>query len=85
MRLINVKTLELEKFLDSNLPPYAILSHTWKDDEELTLHDIEGGRTNKPGIGSIKLRNSCRLAEPLQRRERFWLSALKMEQRKLFN
>jgi hypothetical protein len=63
MRLINVKTFKLEKYLDNNLPPYAILSHTWNDDEELTLRDIEEGRTDKPGIGSIKLQGSCKQAE----------------------
>ncbi|KAH8598522.1 heterokaryon incompatibility protein-domain-containing protein [Bisporella sp. PMI_857] len=63
MRLINVKTFKPEKFLDNNLPPYAILSHTWKDGEELTLRDIEEGKTDKPGIGSIKLQRSCKQAE----------------------
>jgi ankyrin repeat protein len=63
MQLINVKTLKLEKFLDNNLPPYAILSHTWKDDEELTFRDIKEGRTDKPGIGSIKLQRCCKQAE----------------------
>jgi hypothetical protein len=33
MRLINVKTLELEDFLGENVPKYAILSHTWGPDE----------------------------------------------------
>ncbi|KAK0649191.1 hypothetical protein B0T16DRAFT_428045 [Cercophora newfieldiana] len=32
MRLINTTTLELEEFTSST-PPYAILSHTWSDDE----------------------------------------------------
>jgi hypothetical protein len=32
MRLLNVRTLELEEFLH-NIPPYAILSHTWGVDE----------------------------------------------------
>ncbi len=29
MRLINVKTLEIEEFSGSKIPDYAILSHTW--------------------------------------------------------
>ncbi|KAI0123333.1 heterokaryon incompatibility protein-domain-containing protein [Xylariales sp. AK1849] len=38
MRLINVNNLQLEVHYPPNLPPYAILSHTWgKDDEEVTL------------------------------------------------
>ncbi|KAI1311092.1 heterokaryon incompatibility protein-domain-containing protein [Xylaria venustula] len=37
MRLINTTTLELEDCLET-IPKYAILSHTWGD-EEVTLHD----------------------------------------------
>ncbi|KAK3356831.1 hypothetical protein B0T25DRAFT_566160 [Lasiosphaeria hispida] len=63
MRLINVKTLKLEWFLDDEAPPYAIVSHTWGDDhEELTLLDVDG-TVDKPGIGSTKLRGCCRQAE----------------------
>ncbi|KAI5456738.1 heterokaryon incompatibility protein-domain-containing protein [Mariannaea sp. PMI_226] len=38
MRLLNIKTLELEFFF-SYIPPYAILSHTWGEDE-VTLQDL---------------------------------------------
>jgi hypothetical protein len=40
MRLINTQTLHLEEFLDDKIPEYAILSHTWCD-EEVTLQDIK--------------------------------------------
>ncbi|KAK4164970.1 hypothetical protein QBC43DRAFT_378263 [Cladorrhinum sp. PSN259] len=64
MRLINVKTCQLEQFLDHETPPYAILSHTWGDDaEELTLRDIQDGRIDKPGVGSVKFHGSCQQAE----------------------
>jgi hypothetical protein len=33
MRLIDVDTLELRSFTDNDIPPYAILSHTWGQDE----------------------------------------------------
>jgi hypothetical protein len=33
MRLINVRNYHLETFLGSNIPPYAILSHTWGHNE----------------------------------------------------
>ncbi|OAK95617.1 hypothetical protein IQ06DRAFT_352632 [Phaeosphaeriaceae sp. SRC1lsM3a] len=33
MRLIDVDTLELRSFTDDDIPPYAILSHTWGSDE----------------------------------------------------
>ena len=64
MHLINVKTRKLEEVLDYEAPPYAILSHTWGDDcEELTFRDVEEGRIDKPGIGSVKFQGSCRQAE----------------------
>ncbi|RYP42809.1 hypothetical protein DL768_010207 [Monosporascus sp. mg162] len=64
MRLINVKSFKLEEFLDYETPPYAILSHTWGDDcEELTFRDVEEGKFDKPGVGSVKFRGSCRQAE----------------------
>jgi hypothetical protein len=39
MRLINCTTLQLEEFFGSNVPPYAILSHTWGD-EEVSFVDL---------------------------------------------
>ncbi|PSN66247.1 hypothetical protein BS50DRAFT_410470 [Corynespora cassiicola Philippines] len=33
MRLVNVETLEIGFFHENNVPEYAILSHTWGDDE----------------------------------------------------
>ena len=33
MRLLNVTTLQVEQFFHPNIPPYAILSHTWGRDE----------------------------------------------------
>ncbi|KAE9571193.1 Vegetative incompatibility protein HET-E-1 [Colletotrichum fructicola] len=39
MRLINANTLELEEFFDDNIPRYAILSHTWGQ-EEVSFQDL---------------------------------------------
>lgn len=39
MRLIDVETLELKEFVDDNIPPYAILSHTWGQ-EEVSFQDL---------------------------------------------
>jgi hypothetical protein len=39
MRLINTTTIELNEFFDKHIPPYAILSHTWGEDE-VTFKDI---------------------------------------------
>ena len=41
MRLINVKTLELEEFHDANQVKYAILSHRWED-REVLFKDVSG-------------------------------------------
>ncbi|KAK0753788.1 heterokaryon incompatibility protein-domain-containing protein [Schizothecium vesticola] len=64
MWLINVHTLELEYFMGQNTPPYAILSHTWED-EEVTYQDMrqltpDTGTRNKQGFA--KIRETCRLA-----------------------
>lgn len=64
MRLINIKTLKLEEFLNDDTPPYAILSHTWGNiHEELTIRDVQGGKVDKPGVGSVKFRGCCRQAK----------------------
>ncbi|KAI0112533.1 HET-domain-containing protein [Nemania sp. FL0031] len=39
MRLLNTRTLELRDFLEGAHGPYAILSHTWGD-EEITFQDL---------------------------------------------
>ena len=33
MRLLNVKTMRLEEFFEKSVPKYAIVSHTWGEDE----------------------------------------------------
>src|SRR3569833_619361 len=40
MRLINVKTYIIEEFFGDRIPKYAILSHTWGD-EEVTFQDMQ--------------------------------------------
>lgn len=60
MRLINVETLKLETFNDGNVPPYAILSHTWgPDEEEVSFEDIQNGNLPDSSSGVRKL-NGCR-------------------------
>ena len=59
MRLIDVKTLQLRTFKDSEIPPYAALTHTWGADEatfyDITRHD------GQAKLGS-KIRECCRKA-----------------------
>ncbi|KAK0646820.1 heterokaryon incompatibility protein-domain-containing protein, partial [Cercophora newfieldiana] len=61
MRLINCKTFLLEEVFN-NIPPYAILSHTWGPGE-LTLQDWLSGEAarNKPGYAKIEW--SCKQAQ----------------------
>ena len=61
MRLINVETLQFKEFHESQIPQYAILSHTWEDGEEMTYQDMmAASRPSKPGYG--KIIETCRLA-----------------------
>jgi hypothetical protein len=59
MHLLNTSTLKLEYFIKT-VPHYAILSHTWNEDE-ITFDDID-----KPHIATIKgykkVSQSCRQA-----------------------
>jgi len=42
MRLLNVTTMQVEQFFPPNIPPYAILSHTWgPGTDEMSLAEME--------------------------------------------
>ena len=64
MRLLNTKTIQLSTFYDK-VPSYAILSHTWGEDE-IVFEDVSTkpagplntGKTN----GDAKVTNACRQA-----------------------
>jgi hypothetical protein len=61
MRLIDVEKKELEEFIGDNIPPYAILSHTWgADKDEILYEDIEQGNINKTGSQLVKFEACCR-------------------------
>ncbi|KAH7070394.1 heterokaryon incompatibility protein-domain-containing protein [Paraphoma chrysanthemicola] len=60
MRLIDTSTGILKEFIGSNVPTYAILSHTWEDDE-ITYKDYIKGR-NQLRKGYEKITQTCRLA-----------------------
>ncbi|KAF2029556.1 HET-domain-containing protein [Setomelanomma holmii] len=62
MRLINCSTLQLEEYFGDKVPRYAILSHTWGD-EEVTFADFthdQAGARKKKGYGKIS--HTCRQA-----------------------
>ncbi|KAF5340123.1 hypothetical protein D9758_013181, partial [Tetrapyrgos nigripes] len=57
MRLLNTKTLKLEEFY-TDIPPYAILSHTWEK-EEVTFQDVQNLKVAKQKAGYAKIQNAC--------------------------
>jgi hypothetical protein len=60
MRLINTRTLMFEEFIGRNIPTYAILSHTWEE-EEVSFKDMSDPSCNsKKEYG--KIATTCRLA-----------------------
>src|ERR1051326_6553289 len=60
MRLLHTQTLELHEFPPNEIPPYAILSHTWRT-EEISFQDLEAGRA-KELRGVVKLKQTCQTA-----------------------
>ncbi|KAI0854997.1 heterokaryon incompatibility protein-domain-containing protein [Xylaria cubensis] len=60
MRLLNVQTLTLEEFDQPPLPPYAILSHTWGE-EEITFQDINNLQKASVKAGFTKFKLTCRM------------------------
>lgn len=62
MRLLNTLTLELEAFDQADVPVYAILSHTWNNDEVTyaEIRDINESIRAKRGFSKID--NCCRIA-----------------------
>lgn len=55
MRLLNTKNLELVSKSDNDIPPYAILSHTWGSGE-VSLQDMQGfGGKLASAAGRVKL------------------------------
>jgi hypothetical protein len=60
MRLINVHTMQLEEYYGTNIPPYAILSHTW-DLDEVSFHDFHSP-TARDRAGFLKIEHACEQA-----------------------
>jgi hypothetical protein len=62
MRLINVRTLAIEQFFGSHIPPYAILSHTWAT-EEVTFQDWHDISLDSSKGGFAKVLGACEQAK----------------------
>jgi hypothetical protein len=62
MRLINVRTLELHEFIGADVPPYAILSHTWGK-EEVSYRDWQDLGAISSKAGFAKIQGACEQAK----------------------
>ncbi|KAK3292807.1 heterokaryon incompatibility protein-domain-containing protein [Chaetomium fimeti] len=60
MRLLRTDRLEVVDFLGQDIPPYAILSHTWAE-EEVTLQDVQQG-LSQSRLGYDKVTGACAVA-----------------------
>ncbi|KAI0187957.1 heterokaryon incompatibility protein-domain-containing protein, partial [Xylaria flabelliformis] len=60
MHLLNVHTKKLQEFLGDEIPPYAILSHTWGDDEVL-FQDLSTP-AHEEKLGYKKIEACCQRA-----------------------
>lgn len=61
MRLLNVKTLEIDRFNDeAEIPEYAMLSHTWEKDEidfqRLKQYLLQAAKDRQNGTQSYEAR-----------------------------
>ena len=64
MRLLNSHSLEFKEFQGDDIPRYAILSHTWAEDE-VTFQDFQNGgsrRAIRQKKGYVKIEACCNLA-----------------------
>lgn len=62
MRLVNTRTLRLEQFFKAaQTPPYAILSHTWGDDE-VSLRNFRKQSSRSSWKGFSKIQSACQEA-----------------------
>ncbi|KAK7433854.1 hypothetical protein VKT23_020523 [Stygiomarasmius scandens] len=68
MRLLNTKTFRVQGFY-ANIPPYAVLSHTW-DKEEVIFQDIQNLDIAKEKFGWSKVEGACAYA---RRHEFEWI------------
>jgi hypothetical protein len=62
MRLINTRSRQFEEFVGSKIPKYAILSHTWEE-EEVSYDDYIACRHKQHKMkGFEKIDMTCKMA-----------------------
>src|SRR6266700_6459984 len=62
MRLINTSTLRFEQFLGTKKPPYAILSHTWGNQEVTYDETLNPSQETRRKAGFQKIESCCGIA-----------------------
>jgi hypothetical protein len=67
MRLLHTDYFTFHEFFDNDIPPYAILSHRWSDEEvsfqEFNLQRSKFLRGETTSYGWSKIRQACELAQ----------------------
>jgi hypothetical protein len=74
MHLLNTATFELfewKEFFDDEIPPYAILSHTWTRDE-VSFRDIQELAVAKTKLGFTKTKGCCKEARKVSTGKLDW-------------
>ncbi|KIV86704.1 hypothetical protein PV11_02302 [Exophiala sideris] len=64
MRLLHTTNISQHKFSDGDIPKYAILSHRWVENEEISLNDFKEGPLRDKS-GWAKIQQSCKFAKSL--------------------
>lgn len=62
MRLLDTETQEIKFFPERGRPRYAILSHTWEDDEVLFVDIVSQEQDWRQKACADKVLGSCKLA-----------------------
>lgn len=62
MWLLNTDTVRLEEFFESQVPRYAILSHTWEAGQEVSFQDMKAPQPPTHLSGYHKIKHTCVLA-----------------------
>lgn len=62
MRLLHTTDLTMEEFEGSDIPPYAILSHTWEKHQEVTFRDWQDLESVCDRTGFHKIMKACEKA-----------------------